>query len=111
MLAAAKDGHCPICPTQEAVKDGEIVGAVSLGSVPLVHVWMDSKRVKARDSVRLLRELEERAARMGFRVICCPCTDSSPYRPVMERLGFLDGGGMRLFYKQIEPQRHGGTEI
>jgi len=99
LLAAASDNHVVIGASHVIRKDGELVGYASIGSVPMVNVWLDSKRVKALDSLRLLRAGEVLARDLGVRQYLMPCAHTSPFFPHMERLGFKRLGFTSLNWK------------
>jgi hypothetical protein len=82
--AAADDKHNVIVPTHIAEKDGRVIGYASIGALPLVNVWLDSKAGKPRDTLNLLNQVENEAYRQGHRTICMPCWNGSPLRPFME---------------------------
>lgn len=85
---AAEDDHGVLCPTHLVVKDGAIVGYLSLDATPIVNVWLHSKKVRAVDSVALLRRLDEEMQARGKPEYVMPCCEISPFYPHMDRLGF-----------------------
>ena len=58
VAAAAEDDHRIVAPTHKIVKDGEIVGAVGFDSIPLMTWWLHTEKGKARDTLKLLPELD-----------------------------------------------------
>lgn len=98
--AAAGDNHIVIFPSHVAEQSGEIVGYASIGMVPLLHCWLHSQKVRARDSFRLLREVEAEAARISP-VVMMPCATTSPFHPLMHRLGYHRLGPSDWHYKQL----------
>jgi len=99
--AAAADHHIVIAPSHLAMKEGEVVGYASIGSIPLFNVWLDSRKVQALDSLRLLKNAEAMARQMGVRQYLMPCAHTSPFHPHMERLGFTRLGFSELNWKRI----------
>lgn len=99
--AAAQDHHNIIAPSHVAVRGGEIVGYVSLAVVPLVVAWMDSRKVRARESLGILNTVENILAQQNRNVICMPCAEKSPFRPYMRGLGYIHGGESGYFFKTL----------
>jgi len=85
---AAEDDHVVLAPTHVVEKDGKIVGYLSIGAIPIVNVWMDSKQLGPRDSVAVLGQLDAVMDYAGQPTYFMPCDPSSPFHPVMEKLGF-----------------------
>lgn len=85
---AAQDDHVVLAPTHVVEKEGEIVGYLSIGAIPIVNVWMDSQRLGPRDSVAVLGQLDAVMDYAGQPTYFMPCDPSSPFHPVMEKLGF-----------------------
>jgi hypothetical protein len=98
---AASDNHRVIAPSHIVVKGGEIVGYGSIGQIPMVNVWLHSQRVKARESLALLNLAENIAALAGFKVICMPCAEDSPFLPFMERFGYESLGKSTFNLKKL----------
>jgi hypothetical protein len=98
---AANDRHVVLAPTHVVVKDGEIVGYLSIGAVPVVHVWMDSGAVQARDSLAVLSQLDAVMDHAGAPVYLMPCAKDSPYLPHMERMDFRELWDTTLFIKEV----------
>ena len=99
--AAAEDDHAVVYPTHMIERDGEIVGYVSVCATPIVNVWLDSKKVQALDSVRLLTRLEQRLEAEGLRQYIMPCAKDSPFFKRMVRLGFRAVAENVWFLKQL----------
>jgi len=99
--AAAADNHRIVLATHLIQKDGEIVGYGSVNGAPLVNVWLDSRKVEALESVRLLRRLTDGLSFTGARNVLMPCGENSPFYPVMEKLGFERLGSTTLHLKGL----------
>ncbi len=87
---AKQDGHGIVCPTHCVLKNEQIVGYVSVGAVPTVLLWLDTKRVYARDSRAVLNFVINAAADRGAAYVNVPCNEDSPFRLYMDRLGFVN---------------------
>lgn len=88
--------------THLAIKGGQIAGAFSVGNVALVMAWAHTQRAKARDSLVALNVVENLvAAAYPGREICVPVEESSPFAPVMGKLGYRDLGQARLWVKRV----------
>ena len=98
--SAKEDSHIVIAPTQVVVKGGHIVGYASIGAIPMVHVWLDSRHVFARESVGLL-EVTERIIRPRAGAYIMPCSEQSPFYKYMPKLGFTVLGNASLNFKRF----------
>jgi hypothetical protein len=98
------EGHSCILPTQCLVKNGAIVGAVSLGAVCLVLPWF-SKQCSPRDSLEFIRLMETHVAltlptgHPG--VVCVPFVPQSPFHPHVQKLGYQSAGLVDLTFKKL----------
>lgn len=97
---AEADGHVVIAPTYYVQKGDQIIG--SIGVTPAIHIWLDTQRTMPKDSLIVLNTYENILDQNGGQVICVPCTDSSPFRPYLPRVGYLDGGKMNIFLKNLK---------
>ena len=98
---AQEDGHAALAPSHIAVHGDRIVGCASIGSITYMNVWLDSKRVRALDSARLMRAAEVEARRQGLRNYLIGCTQDSPFYPHMERMGFRRLGWIDMHYRTL----------
>ena len=98
---AAKDNHGVFRPTHVATKNGEVVGYLSIGSVPLVYTWMHTQKVTPRDSVNALVFVEDVLKHVGADCVCMPCWENSPYYPYMEEFGYLKLITTTMFAKTL----------
>jgi hypothetical protein len=100
--AARADGHLVLAPSHVVRNDGgDVVGYFGIGNIPLLHCWMDSQRIKARDTVSLAQTTENMLWATGARVIGCPVHPSSPMFRHMGRLGWMDLGQALLHIKTV----------
>lgn len=105
-LAAAHEaeGHACILPTKTMVKNGVVVGAVSLGAVCLVLPWF-SQACTPRDSLMFIRLMEMHvaaslpAAHPGL--VCVPFVPHSRFHPHVHKLGYHSAGLVDLTFKQL----------
>jgi hypothetical protein len=101
---AALDNHGVWYPTHLIKKDGEISGYVSVCTTPIVNVWLDSKKLVARDSVQLLNTLENVMRMTGRQDYVMPCSPDSPFFPNMQRLGYSVMGENVWFHKDLNKE-------
>jgi hypothetical protein len=103
LSAAALDdgGHGVFYPTDVIVKNGEMVGWLSVGFIPTCYLWLSTKHLTARDSVNILQVIEGVQRRLGAPALVMPCKPTSPFRPVMGKLGFQQGDNLDFFWKQL----------
>jgi len=99
----AKNGEVLLAPTHTLYRDGRIIGASSIGSIPMVHWWFDQDSGQALSSVRGLNAADKILQDAGFHYYQTIVPNRSPFMPVMDRLGyvkpFTDDG--TLFVKQL----------
>lgn len=99
--AAAADAHQVIAPTDMVLRGEQVVGYASIGRVPMVHTWVDSRHVRPRESFMLLNFGESIASRQGHESIIVPCWEGSPFSPLMERMGYSKLGTTTLWVKGL----------
>jgi hypothetical protein len=82
-------------PTHCFTRDGDVVAAVSLFA-PIAMFWAHSKRMNPRESFETVRRCHALAmdARPDYLVVCWK---TSPFHPLMERLGYRKLGGADFF--------------
>lgn len=89
VLEAARADSDAICyPTHKVERDGEIIGAASIGRVPLLLLWSHSQKVRVRDSLHLKRIYDSIMETRGAPRYFVACNEHSPYHPHMRSLGF-----------------------
>ena len=98
---AAADNHAVIAPTHVMVKDGQIIGYLSLAGLPVVQAWFDSHHKHAADSIRMIEHGETIFREQGGRQFAVACTEESPFSPHLERLGFKKLGTTTLWAKTL----------
>jgi hypothetical protein len=98
---AQADDHFVFAPTHVTMKNGDYVGFLSIASIPMVLTWQDTNKVKAIDSIQILKYIEGAISQMGSNLICVPCSPNSPYRSYMERFGYNKFGNCDMFAKTI----------
>lgn len=101
LVALAKaDDHVVIAPTYLVEKGQNIVGYI--GTVPSVLIWLDTQRVKVRDSVMVANFFENMMVANNAQIIGVPCAVKSPLRPYLASAGYVDSG-TTLFLKNLNP--------
>lgn len=101
--AASQDptGHDPRFATDYAMKGGQIVGALSICSIPVSCIWSHSTLNGPRDTMQLIniaRSLAHRAA--PGKPVLTMCSPRSPIFPFMERFHFVRVGETVLFEEE-----------
>lgn len=86
--AAAADEHDVVSPTHVMVRGDQIIGYLSLGGLPVVQAWFDSKSGHVLDSLKMIEMGEAIFDSQGVKQYCVGVADNSPFAPHMERLGF-----------------------
>ncbi len=77
-----------------------MLGYLSIGVIPTVIVWLDSDRANIRDSMVVMNHYENAVADRGGQHIIIPCSECSPFRPYIERVGYVDLR-VGMFLKQL----------
>ena len=83
-----EDNHPLLFPSHVVEKDGNIVGALSIGSTPVSFFWMHSKESSPLDSLIAIQVAENIARVQGQRVGLVACSETSPFYQQMEKLGY-----------------------
>lgn len=100
--AAQSDDHPVIAPTVAMTRGHDFVGYASIGQIPTVIIWLHSQKVRARESYRVLREVEALASQHGPQLIM-PCARTSPFHPYLPRLGYTALGHADWLMKTLNP--------
>jgi hypothetical protein len=101
--AAHADNHAVLAPTHAVMRDGAVIGYVSILALPVVHVWMDSQKAGVRDSLAMLSQAEAILRDRGAGYYVMPCQETSPFFPLLPKAGFTDlGGNAHLFHRSLE---------
>lgn len=98
---AAADSHCVIAPSHVMVKGEKMVGYLSIGGMPNVHAWFDSKHPHAADSLKMIETGEALLRDKGVPAYSLLCAAESPFTPHLERLGFTKLGATVLYIKRL----------
>ena len=88
LQAARENNHSMICPTHFVERNGEIIGASSLATVPLVLIWSHTEKLSARDSIHLKMVYDSIMETKGLPRYLVACDETSPYNAHMKRFGF-----------------------
>ena len=96
---AKGDGHGLVYPNHVVSKEGVAIGAIS--TIPTFLVWLDTKQARVRDSLEVEKFLENYVSANGGNAMCMPCMKSSPFHPLMEKVGFVNLGDYSLFVKGL----------
>lgn len=98
--AAAADNHTVLAATHLVIKEGAIVGYASLGGIPIMNVWVDSKQVRAVDTLSMMAAAEAVLAER-WQAVVVPCMPTSPLKPYMAKLGYAEIGESVLHLKKL----------
>jgi hypothetical protein len=101
---ATPDNHAVVAPSHVVKKDGRLIGYVSIGTIPMAVVYLNTKETTCYDSATVLNFVENTVAQFSP-IICTPCATKSPLFPYMERIGYLSYGTHEMFIKSLT-ERH-----
>lgn len=101
--AAAEDGHQLVAPTHVVERDGEIIGALSVGVVPLVLAWGHSTKSRTRDAVHTVSVIENllALASPAGTVVAIPSVAECPFAGTLQALGYSQHGTVTLNLKKV----------
>jgi len=85
---AAADNHAVFAPTHVIKTGDKITGYVSMGGIPLVHGWFDTRDQNALRTKRVLNEIDRKMLSHGHKWYQTVLEDTSPFVSVADRLGF-----------------------
>lgn len=104
-IAASEDKHGVAAPTHVVLKEGKIVGYLSINAVPTVLMWMHTKNIKVRDSLDVATFFENFISAQGFLGCLVPMQNSSPIEPYMEKVGYvLASPDTTIYFKSFNQQ-------
>lgn len=100
---ASEDKHPVFMPTHVAVRDGEIIGHISLGVIPLVLAHFSMAKMEAIDSFMVGNIIENMLSERGAKNVCMPISVNSPFHKGMTnpKLGWQNLATMDLFLKEL----------
>lgn len=98
---AREDDHDVVNPTDLVVKNGKIVGYLSIASSPIVIGHFSTATMKARDSFTLINIAEHVVQRMGSRNVIWPIGKDSPFHPYFTEMGYKKLANVDLFVKEF----------
>lgn len=100
-VAAKADNHVVVSPTHVMVRGGQVVGYLSIGALPTVHCWFDSKHKHVLDSIKMIEHGETVGRERGLTSYAVACCEQSPFYAHMERLGYRKLGVTTLWVKDL----------
>ena len=100
--AVAENGHQLPYATHALYKDGEVVGAWSLASMPLVLVWHHTEKMKKIDSIYNNETIAALMDEKGYERFFIACDKDSPYYEHMEKFGYKQVWETVMFTKNLK---------
>lgn len=105
---AKEDRHGLFLPThvlRKQLRGGEKkdVGYFSVGhpGAVLTFAWLSTKEMLARESFHIINGVEDMIQRGDGKIICMPVPKCSPFHPLMENMGYRNGGNYDFFIKDL----------
>lgn len=100
--AAKENNDGVLDPTHAVIKNGQIIGAISV-QVQCASWWMDSEKSGKRDTLSVLQCLDTLMLDRQIFTYLMPCKETSPYYKIMDRGGFEKlSGNWGLFLKKLK---------
>ncbi len=87
---AIADNHAVIAPTHIIERNSQMLGYLSVGVIPTVIIWLDTDRANIRDSLAAMDFWENAVADRGGANVIIPCSEKSPFRSYVEKVGYVD---------------------
>lgn len=87
--------------TDIVIKEGKVIGYVSIGDIPSVHMWFDAEKAQPRDYLTTMSYFEGVLARSGVTAFWMPCESTSKLLPFVERLGYTKTNYENNFIKTL----------
>ena len=103
MSIAKADSHDVICPTDLIVKNGKVVGYMSIGALPVVVGNFSTQHLRARDSFNLIHIAEQRVELNGASAVLFPIGLDSPFHSLFPEMGYRKLANVDLFIKEFNP--------
>lgn len=100
-LATAHDNHVLIRPTHVLIDNGEFRGYASVGVVPTVIFWVDSKNGNGRCVSKLWRTVNEELLVNGATMALFPCQVDSPLRGLLKNRSHASFNNVEMFIRKI----------
>ncbi len=96
------ENHGLFVPTHVIRKNGDVCGYFSVSSpgFPVTFAWL-GQALGARESFSLITLVENLLALGGSKGCCLPVPENSPFFPLMESMGYQDGGKYHFFVKTL----------
>lgn len=85
---ALKDGHYILNPTHVMTDEKGVRGCFSVGAIPMVLAWIDTRQGKARDTKQVVDLIESSLRFQGCPYVAFPCNSVSPLFQFAERVGY-----------------------
>jgi hypothetical protein len=82
-------------------RGGEIVGYVSIGSMPVVHMYFNPTKAVPQDYLTMMAYWEGVLARNNIHDFWLPCESTSKLLPFVERLGYMKTPLDNVFLKHL----------
>lgn len=96
-----EDNHGIIAPTHVVSKGDVLLGCFSVGSIPLVLPWLDTRMCRKFESARAIQQVEDSLRFVGQKFIAIPCGKESPFYRLAERAGYVKVYDNTLFMKVL----------
>lgn len=100
-LAAEEDEHKVFFPSHSIEKEGELVGYIGLNSMPLLRMWMHTRKMTTRDCVMAMAVAENMLRASGVASMGCLISRESPFLPVVGKLGWTAVGESVVHLKSL----------
>ena len=99
--AAAEDNVHVIRATNVLEREGRIIGYLSIGNMPSVHMWFSKQHATKRDYLTAVSFYEGALAQQGVQDFWLPVESTSGLFPFVEKLGYAKSNFDNVFVKQL----------
>lgn len=99
---AKADAHDVVCPTDLIIKNGKVVGYMSIGALPVIIGNFSTQYLRARDSFNLIHIAEQRVELNGAPAALFPIGLDSPFHSLFPEMGYRKLANVDLFVKEFK---------
>jgi hypothetical protein len=102
LIANAKENNVQVIHATDILeRGGEIIGYVSIGSMPTVHMYFDPRKAVHQDYLTAMAYWEGVLARNQIHDFWLPCESTSKLLPFVEKLGYTKTPLDNMFFKHL----------
>lgn len=103
LIELGKEQHVTIIhATNILERGGELIGYISIGSMPSVHMFFDKNKATPHDYLTAMSYWEGALAANNVEAFWLPCESTSPLMQYVEKLGYIKSNFDNVFAKKLK---------